>query len=133
MPVLGFSRELRLTQKKEYDQVFAHASFKFGCAQFLVLASFRNDALPARLGLVASKKHLKNSVNRNRFKRQARESFRKGQMLLTGCDIVVLSRTQALDANEIPSQLDQIWLKLAKKRAHVQRAISDNPQGQQLA
>jgi ribonuclease P protein component len=113
---LPFSRFQRLTQKKEYDQVFGHTAFKFGTAHFLVLAYFRADNAPGRLGLVASKKHLKCSVNRNRFKRLARESFRLHQAQLLGCDVIVMSRPQSLQCETLGQTLSDVWGKLERKR-----------------
>lgn len=113
---LPYSRQQRLTQKKEYDQVFNQTAFKFGTAHFLVLALFRADEAPGRLGLVASKKHLKCSVNRNRFKRQVRETFRLNQSLLQGCDIIVLSRPQTLLCESLAQNLTDAWGKLERKR-----------------
>lgn len=106
----------RLTHKKEYDQVFNQTAFKFGTAHFLVLALFRADDAPGRLGLVASKKHLKCSVNRNRFKRQVREAFRLYQSRLSGCDIIVLSRPQSLQCQSLAENLPDVWCKLERKR-----------------
>lgn len=79
---------------------------------------------PARLGLVVAKKHLKRAIDRNRFKRLVRESFRSHQLQLAGLDVVVLARNGALrsirdrasDAESISELLDKAWRYIERKR-----------------
>lgn len=80
---------------------------------------------PARLGLVVGKKHLKKAVDRNRFKRLVRESFRHHQEQLKGLDIIVLARGAAKQAiagesesdnREIATLLDKAWRYIDRKR-----------------
>jgi ribonuclease P protein component len=110
-----FQREQRLTRKTDYDKVFQHPFFKFGSQHFLVLAHLRQQGQQGRLGLVASKKHLKTSVARNRFKREARESFRIHQNQLTGCDVLVMSRPKSLDCPSLFHELATLWPKIEKR------------------
>lgn len=64
----------------------------------------RKDRGPTRLGVTVSKKALKNSVDRNRFKRVVKEVFRLNKQKLEGCyDIVVIAR------NGVPRKLDFHW------------------------
>lgn len=68
---------------------------------------------------MVGKKHLKRAVDRNRFKRLARESFRHHQQLLEGLDIIVLARAGAgrvEDDREIPQLLDKAWRYIQRKR-----------------
>jgi len=112
-----FTRQLRLTSPSDYKEVFNDPRrFKSTDQIFLVLA--RKNSLPhARLGLAISAKHLKKSVDRNRVKRQVRESFRINQEKLAGLDIVVLSRIDTLRAenNNIRKSLDRHWVKMTEQ------------------
>jgi len=86
----SFSKANRLTKASEYRQVFDSAS-RFKDSNFLILAR-PNSTNAARLGLAVSKKHLHLAVQRNRFKRLIRESFRQNQAALAGVDIVVMAQ-----------------------------------------
>ena len=86
-----FQRNVRLTNKADFNRVFAQAE-KFSDRYFTVLV--RSNDLPyPRLGLAVSKKVAKSAVVRNRIKRLIRESFRLQQHDLTGLDIVVIARS----------------------------------------
>jgi ribonuclease P protein component len=61
---------------------------------FTLLSAARPDS-PGRLGLAVSKKQLRRAVDRNRFKRLIRETYRHRHSELTGRDIVVMVRSQA--------------------------------------
>ena len=71
----------------------------------------------AKLGLVVAKKHLKKAVDRNRFKRLTRESFRCNQRQLLGLNLVVLARAGAREAsNEVISELlEKAWRYIERK------------------
>ena len=74
---------------------------------------------------MVGKKHLKKAVDRNRFKRLTRESFRHHQEQLKGLDIIVLARgaaKQAISAesgsdnSEIALLLNKAWRYIDRKR-----------------
>ncbi len=71
------TRELKLLTAENYQNVFAKAE-RFGNRSFTVLARENGLDYP-RLGLAISKKCAKRAVDRNRIKRQFRESFRLNQ------------------------------------------------------
>ena len=73
---------------------------------------------PARLGLVIAKKHVRLAVQRNRVKRQLRESFRRHQQVLVGLDIVVLARPGLgkLDNATLRAMIDAQWQRLLKQQ-----------------
>jgi len=64
-------------------------------SDFTVLSAAR-PGVPGRLGLAVSKKQLRRAVDRNRFKRLIRETYRHCHEKLSGRDIVVMVRGQAV-------------------------------------
>lgn len=97
----GYSRNSRLLNAADYHAVFTKAQFKASCRYFLVLA-ITNELDRPRLGLVVAKKNVSTAVQRNRIKRQIRESFRNSPELLTKLDLVVLARK---DADKLDNKL----------------------------
>lgn len=79
------------------------------------------------------KKSVKLAVERNRIKRQIRESFRLNQDNLTGWDIVVVARKGLgdLENAELAQQFGKLWKRLARSRpsrdADLSSGTSDNP------
>ena len=90
MKALGFPKAHRLLRPADYSKVFNDVQLKVSHRNFLILAT-PNPFGHARIGLVFSKKHLKLAVQRNRVKRQVRETFRR-QRELPAVDIVILGR-----------------------------------------
>ena len=111
---LGFSKQHRLLSATDYEFVFSAADIKASCPQMLLLARFNRLKYP-RLGLVIAKKHVKQAVDRNRLKRQIRESFRLRQHDLPNIDIVVLARAgcASLDNNSFHHILEKQWQRLS--------------------
>ncbi|MEO1080834.1 MAG: ribonuclease P protein component [Pseudomonadota bacterium] len=95
----GFSRHQRLVAAAEYRKVFTSPDAKAGASLCLLLASL-NTLGQHRLGLAVAKKHIPSAVRRNRFKRLARERFRRLEHRNPGLDIVVLSRPAAATSNQ---------------------------------
>ncbi len=113
---LGFGREKRLLTPQQFKAVFDSASNKVSGKSVLLLA--RNNQLEhPRLGLVIGKKSVKLAVERNRIKRQIRESFRHNQELLNGVDIVIVARRGIADLSniELRQQFDKMWKRLARQ------------------
>ncbi len=71
--------------------------------------------LHARLGMVIAKKYLRRAIDRNRIKRQIRESFRHNKQTLRGFDMVVLLRS---DIRNVSNSLLRDMLK-----SHWEKAI----------
>lgn len=113
----GYPKELRLTDAKEFKQVFAGAKRIAG--PYLVLLYRCNELDFPRLGLAVSKKHLKTAVKRNYVKRAVREHFRRHRHEIRSRDIVVLSRAGLATASkeDIRVALEQLWWKLDKQCA----------------
>lgn len=70
-----------------------------------------------RLGLVIAKKYLRKAVDRNRIKRQIRESFRHSKQLIHGMDVVVLLRAdiRPVSNTQLRAQLLQAWEQVASR------------------
>ena len=116
MAELGFPKTSRLLNAADYKAVFSNAQLKVSCRHFLVLAN-SNTRSSARLGLVIAKKNVALAVQRNRIKRQLRNTFRHKAELLDKLDLVVLARKGAdkLDNKELKVAIDCLWQDLHKK------------------
>ena len=70
-----------------------------------------NGLTQARLGLAISARSVPRAVDRNRIKRQARESFRMNRSSLPARDVVVLARAGAAKAGarELRATLERLW------------------------
>lgn len=126
---LSFPKSLRLLEAVQFQQVFDDAPFRASHQHFLILAR-ANQLEVGRLGLVIAKKHLRLAVERNRFKRLIRESFRLRQTAFIGLDVIVLSRKglENLGNAEFSQQLDQQWQRIFKKAR--QHRLRSQPQSQ---
>lgn len=120
LPTERFTRQHRLTRPEEFQRVFAE-----GCRSSLsglVLISRPNGQALPRLGLAISRKHVRLSVDRNRLRRQIRESFRLNQALLGGRDYVALARPglERITSPDLRKELDRHW------GVHIQRCASSS-------
>jgi ribonuclease P protein component len=82
----------------------------------------------ARLGLAVSRRVSKRAVDRNRIKRNARESFRLARASLPAFDLLLIARQQAADAPgpALRADLDAAWSRLKPlKHAGVPGTIAD--------
>lgn len=116
MAEFGFPKTSRLLNAADYKAVFSNAQFKVSCRHFLVLA-IRNDRSNSRLGLVIAKKNVSLAVQRNRIKRQLRNTFRQNAALLNKLDLVVLARKDAdkLDNKQLKNTIESLWQDLSIK------------------
>ncbi|MFZ3184613.1 MAG: ribonuclease P protein component [Pseudomonas sp.] len=122
-----FCREKRLLTPRQFKAVFDSPSGKVPGKNVLLLARL-NDLDHPRLGLVIGKKSVKLSVERNRLKRQIRESYRHSQMALSGWDIVIVARKGLgdLDNTELAQQFGKLWKRLARSKAAPETTVSEN-------
>lgn len=113
-----FGREKRLLTPRQFKAVFDSPSGKVPGRNVLLLAR-ENDLQHPRLGLVIGKKSVKLSVERNRIKRQIRETFRHHQLELAGWDIVIIARKGLadLDNPELAKQFAKLWKRLSRNPA----------------
>jgi ribonuclease P protein component len=95
---------VRITDAKDYAHVFKkgfHTQSRF----WKIIASDSGKSF-SRLGLAISKKQYKRAVDRNLFKRLARETFRNNQNDLESVDFVIMVKKSACtDKKEITKDL----------------------------
>lgn len=111
----SFGREKRLLSPKQFKMVFDSPTGKVSGKQVLLLARPNGLTYP-RLGLVIGKKNVRLSVERNRIKRQIRESFRVCQDLIGCWDVVIIAR-KGLDETTTPElclQFNKLWKRLSR-------------------
>lgn len=112
----NFGRDKRLLSAMQFKQVFDSPSDKVSGKQILILAR-KNTLEHPRLGLVIGKKNVRLSVERNRIKRQIRESFRHHQCLIDNLDLVVIAR-KSLDNQtnqDLAQHLEKLWKRLRSR------------------
>ena len=127
---LAFGREKRLLTPQQFKAVFDSSSNKVPGKNVLLLAR-ENQLEHPRLGLVIGKKSVKLAVERNRIKRQIRESFRHNQNILNGVDVVIVARRGIADLSniELRQQFDKMWKRLARQRLTASQAASSDLAG----
>ena len=111
----AFGPERRLQDKADFDRVFSSAEIKLRRHPFLLLATRRVDG-PSRVGLVVGKRHARQAVDRNRIRRQARETFRQHEFT-SAYDVVLLARPGAdTCTNEtLAASLHHLWARLDRE------------------
>jgi len=114
-PALGFARQSRLLKPAQFDAVYStRLRVVDGC--FSINAA-RNTLGYPRMGLSIGAKAAGNSVERNRVKRQARESFRKEAGALPALDLVVGARNGVRTAHNarLRESLAALWTEVRKR------------------
>ncbi|MGM0481037.1 MAG: ribonuclease P protein component [Pseudomonadota bacterium] len=112
----AYGRELRLLTPSHFETVFSRPPVKAVTAHVTMLA-VPNHLDNPRIGVTVSKKRAKTAVQRNRIKRQIRETFRLRQHKIPNFDIVVIAKQGIvdLDNSELSNTLNYLWRKLAKR------------------
>ena len=108
-PLLRFQRSQRLRRPAEFQAAYRQGR-RFG--NELLSATVRpNDQPMARLGLSIAARTVGDAVNRNRLRRQIRESFRLQQQHLPPVDIVIGAREGARGAanGAVRESLQVLW------------------------
>lgn len=107
-----FTRRARLLKPAEFKQAFAHGFRIHERGLTAVVAA--NTLGHPRLGLAVSKKAVPLAVDRNRLKRQIRETFRLQQAFLPAHDIVVLVKPGSrLTTTLLRQSLERLWTRIA--------------------
>lgn len=111
----SFGREKRLLTPRQFKAVFDSPSGKVPGRNVLLLAR-ANELDHPRLGLVIGKKAVKLSVERNRIKRQIRESFRLHQDELAGWDVLIVARKGLAEQQnaDLGKQFSKLWRRLGR-------------------
>lgn len=83
---------------------------------FFMLRHADNPVAMARLGMAVSRRVSPRAVERNRIKRQIRESFRHWRATLPPTDILVIAHRQACGQPnaELRRDLNHLWSRLAR-------------------
>ena len=112
----GFPPSARLRRQRDFDAVFESGVRVHGT---LVSLIGRRTEGELRIGIACGKRYSKRAVDRNRFRRRAREAFRlsRGE-LPAGLDVVLLPTckppepTYAAIALEVPALIRRLARKL---------------------
>ena len=83
----SFTKQFRLTSEDDIRQL--HKKGRYYKESGLLFLAMKNNLSHGRLLIAAPKRFCKLSIERNRFKRLVRESFRLNQKLLSGYDFKV--------------------------------------------
>jgi len=114
---LSYPRTARLLCPKDFAAL--RSSSKRLAAQYFHCEFRLNELDGARLGMAVSKRVSKRAVERNRIRRQIRESFRLCRAELPACDVLVIARASAAGQDNaiLRTDLNALWRKLAKLKA----------------
>lgn len=110
-----FPRSLRLPDGKAFRAVFACREIRSNPLFRLHLGAGASDddahAADPRLGIAVSRRVSKRAVERNRIRRQVRESFRLNRLRLPARDYVVVARSAAAGASnpQLRQALEALW------------------------
>jgi ribonuclease P protein component len=105
-------RTQRLRRAAEFKRLYAQGR-RLAADGFTAVIQ-PNDAGMPRLGLSIAARILRLAVQRNRFRRIIRESFRQHQQRLPALDIVVGLRSASRDADnaQLRRSLEKLWQKI---------------------
>jgi ribonuclease P protein component len=112
---LTLPAQKRLRRKSDFDATYARGR-RFGNGLFGVTAVQNNEGWP-RLGLAVAVRVAGGGVQRNRFRRIIRESFRLHQHELPAVDVIVSVRERARGASgaELRESLGALWKSVTGK------------------
>lgn len=109
-----FSRQKRILKAEQFKSIFDAPEKKLFKKNLLLLA-ISNKLLHPRLGIVIGKKNVKLAVERNRIKRQIRETFRLNQHHIKNYDVVIVARKGLAEIQNqiLQKQLNEFWESLS--------------------
>ncbi len=111
----SLARCVRIIKARDYAQTFQNGSHTQSSFWKLIAHDSGNSS--ARLGLAISKKVHKRAVDRNLFKRLARETFRNNQDDLESFDFVIMVKKSARADNKETTKDLLSLLKNVKNKA----------------
>lgn len=108
-----FERRARLHQADAFKPVFERG--RRINEKWLAALVLSESAAGPRLGLAVARKVATRAHDRNRIKRQIRESFRRIRERLPKVDIVILARpgSAKVSSPELRATLDRLWQRIA--------------------
>ena len=110
----GLARAAKILKASEYATIFKGGTLVRGKYWQVIAKSLK--APKPRLGLAISKKVHRLAIDRNRFKRIARETFRLKRQHLDNWDFVVMVRKSKPAKNSVLSaELFDLFKKVTKK------------------
>ncbi|MFN3234368.1 MAG: ribonuclease P protein component [Gammaproteobacteria bacterium] len=111
---MKFPKTSRLLNRAQFDRVFKSAR-KLYSPNLTLLYRANGEAHP-RLGMIVSRKSYPHAVDRNRFKRMARETFRLSAQKMPDIDIVIIAKKKlpALSTTDLGQEFEQLWRRLKK-------------------
>ena len=111
----GLGRQRKLLSSAQFGAVFSNRKSIHG--KFFSVHAVKNEIDYPRVGLTVSKRVSKRAVQRNRIKRQIRESFRLRQAELSPIDFVVTAKVGSAEQENgvLRSELDKLWSKASIK------------------
>ncbi|MBS0556043.1 MAG: ribonuclease P protein component [Proteobacteria bacterium] len=118
---LQHPRSARLLRPADFARL-RESSRRIGSAH-LNIQYRASDGEGARLGMAVSRRVSKRAVERNRIRRQIRESFRLHRADLPACDMLVVARQSATSQSnlQLRGELETLWQRLAKAAAGIER------------
>jgi len=111
-----FPKQMRLLRPTDFERVFA-ARNSAACPGFTLYGA-ANDAGHPRIGLTVSRR-VGNAVERNRWKRRIRESFRLTQTKLPALDFICIARSPA------PPSLESLMGGLVELARRIERRLQN--------
>lgn len=130
----GFPRSARLLKQAQFERILkrsnpaAAGEFSFRKSRGPLLMTARSNNLVeapqgpmgARLGVVAARRWLPRAVDRNQFKRWAREAFRRERTRLPPVDLILMMQGQmkAVNRDDFDHDLQRLFEQL--RAAHAQ-------------
>lgn len=107
--MFSFSKKFRLSDSKIFFNIFKNS--KRNSFSGICIAGKLNKFKNSRLGLVFSKKEIKDACKRNRIKRLIREYFRLHQFEFQKMDFIVSVKKESvcLDNKRIVKILKRLW------------------------
>lgn len=113
---------MRLLDGEAFRAVFACREIRNAALFRLHLGAGSSEEVTggagARLGVAVSRRVSKRAVERNRIRRQVRESFRLNRLHLPARDYVVVARSAAADASnpQLRQALEALWRQAAQSQ-----------------
>ena len=113
--LMRLGRQNKLLTSAQFQAVFGQKKSLHG--KFFSIHARLNELGRPRLGITVSKRVSKRAVQRNRIKRQIRESFRLFDADLLSYDYIVVAKNGGAEQlnKELRAELNWMWPKILKK------------------